>query len=269
MMMTTLATQTRKICCTQPIWKGMQPSYHHCHISTFLQTLITNWSSPPSPQCANGWNNNGQWWPNCPFSCQTHPWPTWHPLTMWLLWPPKHSTISFSSTQDWLIALMMTTVTTLKMSYDSPWVSLPCLLCKQRCCAPLMCCLLNSTTMLTCSLLLPLAPKSPIPSPLYALLLPLITQTAICHKTTPQPHKKPKTQIPPWLPCHMTLCNTLAPVSKFSPYKKCVPSKPPSPVVVATWWWPKPRIKCGCSKCNGFYHCHPLTGTSVGLLSTI
>ncbi len=60
---------------------------------------------------------------------------------------------------------------------------------------------------------------SPLPSPLSAFSLPLTKSNTIC-KPTLQPHIHPmKTQPPPWTVHPANPCNTLAPVSKPSPYK--------------------------------------------------
>jgi len=54
------------------------------------------------------------------------------------------------------------------------------------------------------------------------------TTTTIRRKPAIQPHAHyPQPQFPPWTPYPANSCNKLAPVSKLSPHKKYIPTKPP------------------------------------------
>jgi len=80
--------------------------------------------------------------------------------------------------------------------------------------------------------------NSQLPSNLSDLMQPSLTLPTICHNTALQLHHvHPPTQIPPWPLHHANPYTTLAPVSKFSPYKKSIPTNPPPSTVtiMATW----------------------------------
>jgi len=86
-------------------------------------------------------------------------------------------------------------------------------------------------------------------SPPNALLTPLTTQPAKINMDQWTHPSSMLTQL--WLQCHTDPCNKLAPILKFTPYKKPIPAKPPLPTIIATWSSPKPRIVCIHPECNG------------------